>query len=374
MSITRTSALILIGLVIGIGIAAVIVMREIANRPASIDAAALPSITAENAAQLRQIGSLRVSEPVANLEFSPDGELLAVGKRKGTVVLWALIEARERIRFTEHGSLLIEGIAFHPNEQWIATGGYGSINDFYYVWDVESASSLSRRNDPGTVWDLAINSTGTILASANWNRSARIHPLNGAEIDEADAVVLRFEEEMHSVAFDPRPESTALAIGGWISTVQIVETPSGDLITWLPVRGNQIDEVTYSRDGTLIAAGGVAEDARGQAVAVLHVWETPPIVQDRRGTRVEGDYVERWVVELPGSDINGLAFTFDGSALIAAMSDGALRVISTADGSVLSELQLHPEFPLDALALHPSGAVAAISLGDEVVQFVGIPR
>lgn len=92
----------------------------------------------------------------------------------------------------------------------------------------------------------------------------------------------------------------------------------------------QVKAVTFSRDGSLLAAAG--------ATAAIHVWDLP-------------NYFERHTLACDVT-VNALAFTADAVLLASGGMDKKVRVWEIATGNCLQQL-VHDDYVL-ALAFAPA--------------------
>jgi WD40 repeat protein len=139
------------------------------------------------------------------MEFSPDGALLAMGVMDGTIRLWD-IESRQSAGMLKYpGETDIHDIAFSPNGGFLASGGRVPA---VILWNVASGEIVRTFGVRDCVLSVAFSPDGTILAAAA-----------GAE----KAILL------------------------W-------DVESGDLLRTLP-HNDQCMAITFSPDGRLLAAG-----------------------------------------------------------------------------------------------------------------------
>jgi WD40 repeat protein len=68
------------------------------------------------------------------LAFAPDGRMLAVGYKDGSVSLWETASARERRRLVGH-RLAVTSLQFAPGGRWLASG---NVDGTVLIWDVRA--------------------------------------------------------------------------------------------------------------------------------------------------------------------------------------------------------------------------------------------
>ena len=95
-----------------------------------------------NGKEVRQLKSR--PESLTAICFSCDSRTLAVGERDGSVTLWELASAQQRLRRKGHLNQVLS-IAFAPNCTALATGGYDSTA---LIWDLTDGILCSQTASP----------------------------------------------------------------------------------------------------------------------------------------------------------------------------------------------------------------------------------
>jgi WD40 repeat protein len=110
-----------------------------------------------------------------HLAFSPDGTLLAEGRRDGTARLWDVAGGRELHVLRGHSNM-VTSVAFSPDGQRLATASH---DRGVRIWDPTTGDLLMTLRDypadPGAVlWSVAFSPDGRWLAAAYQDGSIRL--------------------------------------------------------------------------------------------------------------------------------------------------------------------------------------------------------
>lgn len=279
---------------------------------------------------------------------------------------------------------VLRSVAFTPDNAVLASAA-GNREDFaVHLWDVvsgESIGTLSGHSD--IVWDVAFSPDGKLLASVSSDKTAKVWDWEHGELLKS----LDFPAEVVSVSFSP--DGQVLAVGG-------VDEPPNAAIwtfsvgTWTPLikfpEYLNVSALAYSPDGTILVEGGTSRNIQvwrtgdGAALFTLnHDQQVGDAAISPDGSTVATATCETvvntectegsvWLWNLStGSLVNRLAgfpgivtrvaFSPDGSFLIAGARSGMLRVYATSD----YEPRFEATSPggLEALTFSPDGRLLA---------------
>jgi WD40 repeat protein len=286
--------------------------------------------------------------------FSPDGKHLASGGfNDGRVRIWDLSTGEALI--LEGHTAAIEGLAFHPNGEWLATAS----DDFTMkIWDTTTGELLRDIADFQDVVDsVAFSPDGMRLAAASTGVEIRIWDATKIEGNE----ILRIEENVSLVAFSPDGTQIAAASG---SNVKIWDVNTGEELRTLIGHAGWVLDVVFSPDGRQLATssfdgttrvwsvmpGQEAIAVSGQGIGFAHVafspdgtefatdgadgsatiWDTTTGISKQTYT----DHLGR---------VFGVAFSAKGSLLATASADGTVNIWDTQTGQKLHALAAHQD-------------------------------
>ncbi|HUE72151.1 MAG TPA: serine/threonine-protein kinase [Pirellulaceae bacterium] len=115
----------------------------------------------------------RVPGPSLNVAFSPNGQRLATGGKKNTVIIWDVETGRELQTLEGHNGEVYT-VAFSPDEdgRWIASGGEDSA---VKIWDSHSGTFVRNfRGHTGLVSGVAFSPDGRRLVSGSRDKTVKV--------------------------------------------------------------------------------------------------------------------------------------------------------------------------------------------------------
>lgn len=226
---------------------------------------------------------------VTSLAFSPDGTLVASTSRAAdnhqALHLWRVADGSLQRRIDLKTTSQVTAIAFHPtDEQVIAVSENHGRLTLWRMWD-DARSTRREISDNysglGVVQSLAFSADGAVLAA---------HTFTGIQVWQTD-------DQTHRGTF-----------------------PAGDQGGWYDYPWRWIHHVALSPDGTLLA-GGLA----GSSIRIWHTADGAPLhtLTGYRGR------------------ITSVDFSPDGQLLAVAYDDGVIDLWRVADGVLLQSLGGH---------------------------------
>jgi WD40 repeat protein/serine/threonine protein kinase len=270
------------------------------------------------------------------IALSPDGMLLAVGRRDGTVDLWNT-RARQVRRQLIGPAGGIEKLDFDSQRRWLLAS---SDDEKVWRWDIappaetQSANGIAVANLHSVVWSVAFSPDGVTFASATEDGTVRLHDsLTGTVIGQP---VLRHTGDAISVAF--------------VADLLVAGTGNGDLYAWTlpnraprfgPLRAHTSDVWTIADAGQNIAT--VSSDG------TVRLWDRQtglarpgPLDEGamRGNVRVTDVVVDGATMVLGGSDGRLHAWSLEGGlvATAATHAQGVTAIARSDDGSRLASL------------------------------------
>lgn len=325
--------------------------------------------------------SQRRRENARGLAFSHDGLRLATYSSFGSedsVVVWDILTDAEVHKFPVESSLPSVGnFIFSADGRWLAAGG-----DTLRLWNLSSSSEVLPIAGHGTaIRSLAYSADGRFIASCGFDYTVRLWDARNGQEQRVFKV-----PDCRSVLFSP--DATMLAANDTGGRVLIWDAESGaslytfqdstprstgdrDSLAFSPA-GDAIYEAvdddylswpvvprkqpvinggvpTSGRKSAFSPDGNMFAQARSKQLKLLNLVTRQEIIDKEMETNLEG-----------------LAFTADGTQLAVADKDGTIRIWSTEDGTELKVLR-STGIEFNRLAFSPDGQRLA-SAGYEAVK------
>jgi WD40 repeat protein len=277
------------------------------------------------------------------IAMSPDGSLLAVGQRNGSIDIIDTA-TRQRIGASLRGHRRgVEDLDFSPNGQQLA-----SVSDDgkLLVWTLgKEPSSRDIWDSSDVLWGVRFSPSGLTLASGGEDGTIRLWDVaKGVAIGEP---LIRRSGHVPRMAFSP--DGRGLVAGSGSGEIYGWELPSGKPL-FEPVRSAHTSDIwgfafspkgdrfaTYSSDGTSV----LLEYPSGRIIG-----------------RAFGDV----------SDIAGVAFTPDGTGLIGGGADGALRLWDIDKQTLIATTPSGHSQPIIDVAESADGKLVATLGNDQQVR------
>ena len=176
------------------------------------------------------------------MAISPDGTTAVSGSFDTSAIRWSLTRnaAEQVLRFHESA---VNAVAIAPDGRIVTGGEDGRIA----IWQPGATDARARCCEGHTapIVALAVSPDGATLASASWDRTVRLWPLDGGE----PRVLEGHQQNVNGVAFTP--DGKALVSAGYDLTVRIWPLDgSAPTIVTLP---SPLNSVAVARDGEIVA-------------------------------------------------------------------------------------------------------------------------
>lgn len=261
--------------------------------------------------QTRQPGLLRTMEghpfPILTVSFAPNGLSIATGSDDGLIRIWQVSNGNLQGTFEGHAGW-INDIAFSPNGLFLASAS----DDFTVrIWRVASGSVVKLIDEGmARVLAIAFSPDGKMVAWGESDGKVRVWDV------ENQLWVQQFQDTnsaINSVAFSP--DGSSLATGSDDGRVRLWDYQNGEKLKTYPGHAAAVLSVAFSPQGDYLASAG--------ADNTIHL----------RRMNEQGDFSLYPTEILSGHSgpVNSIQFSPDGSLLASASSDTTLRLWDITD-------------------------------------------
>lgn len=236
-----------------------------------------------------------------DLDFSPDGTMLASACDDFTVRLWNVsVQAASHYKTLEGHTDQVRGVAFNQDATTIASA---SLDGTIRIWNVETGESIPISGHTGGVHSVDFSFDNKLVSSGE-DGTLRLWTKSGIPI----LTMLGHTDAVVSVVWSHRGHKIASASND--HTVRIWDGQTGELLHTLEKHTGEVFSVVWSNDDQLLAsAGGLAYGASSDTS--VHLWDAN-----------NGQHITE-LVEL-NADVEGLDFTPDGEMTLHGTDRGTL--------------------------------------------------
>lgn len=294
----------------------------------------------------RLINSIDVGYPAISLDYSPDGNLLAVAGGSRDIDIYQPTLGVKVKTLTDGHDDDILSVRFSPDNRLLATGG---ADNRILIWDVASGRVIREmKGHTDYVRDLDFTPDGFYLASASWDGTAKIWETGtGRMVMDLD----RHPDNVTSVAYGDNGKHLITACGD--HNLRVWSTKSGTLLRTLEGHTDEIWDVKWSPISGVVASGGWDNKAR--------VWNAHKGVQVR---------------EFPGhiTDVWSVAFSPDGAMLGTSGGDRTVKLWDLSTGKRITTLaERAHDSDVEEIDFSPDGKTLATCGRDGMVKFWNVP-
>ncbi|MDB5642535.1 MAG: c-type cytochrome [Hyphomicrobiales bacterium] len=271
--------------------------------------------------------------PVRALAVTPDGARAISGSFDQSAIVWAL-ERGVALGVLRVHEGAVNAVAALPDGRFATAGEDGGVA----IWKANDFAAPLSLTKPHTapIAALAVAPDGKALASASWDSTLLLTPLDGGDARKFEG----HQGNVNGVAFSL--DGRTLVSAGYDATLRLWPLDGGAArIMRLPAALNAL---AVSRAGD-IATGGA----------------------DGSLFLLSPDGALRATIEAAEAPIIALAFTPDGARIAAASPRGAVSLFETASGKLLFTLN-GPGLPVWSLAFTPDGRQLLTGGGDRLVR------
>lgn len=234
---------------------------------------------------------------ILSVAFSPDGRMIASASKDKVVRIWSADSKGASQHLRNHTKQISE-VSFSADGQDIVSASMHE--ESAWIWDVLLGVPRMALPHPDGIFQAVFTSDGQRIVTSCWDGRIRVWHRSG---------VLLNSWEGHKVAdrigLTISPDGSLIASwGDWSDrTIRIWDAVTGDQRTCFTL--SKVDDVEFSPDGQLIAAGRLGD--------AVHVWRV-----------VDGLEIAALGVLSEGETVQKVCFSPDGQRLAAAVTSDVL--------------------------------------------------
>lgn len=278
--------------------------------------------------------------PVFRLDINPDGTQAASASWDGTVRIWNTDSWQAILTLTGHEGRVF-GVDFHPDGRHLVTAGEdGRV----IVWDLAFGTAIWSLTVPGAtgnqaVFDGAIDAIfspdGKQLAIADATGKIHIWAWPVQAGDERQQVLLGHTDMIETIDFSP--DGTLLASASWDRTARIWDLATGETMFTLADHIAAVEGVAFSPDGKQLATSSgdatvkiwAVDSGNQQENLTGHASGIPSVIFNPAGT----------LLATTGSDTTTMLWdssTGENVLTLHGHKDAVLDVVFSPDGRFLT--------------------------------------
>ncbi|KAI9772504.1 MAG: hypothetical protein M1840_000709 [Geoglossum simile] len=329
------------------------------------------------------------SNPINDIAFSPDSQLLASASSDSTIRLWDSKTGAPRGTLEGH-FLQVNAVAFSLDGHLLASA---SCDCTVRLWDPKTgAPQGTLRGHSSLVSTVAFSPDGQLLASASddstrlWDSKTGV--LRGT-LEGYSHIQIPFPHPLrpaNATAFSP--DGKLLASVSQDSTIRLWDSKTGAPLSTLVGHSSSVNTVAFSPDGQLLASAsmdravrlwdpktgaplGTLEGHSGPVTAVAFSpdsqllasasWDSTVRLWDSKTEAPRG------IREGHSNGIDAVAFSPDGHLLASASCDSTVRLWDPKTGSPQGTLEGHSG-PVTAVAFSPDCHLLASASWDSTIR------
>jgi hypothetical protein len=240
---------------------------------------------------------------ICTIAFHPNEELLATGDGNGQIQLWCL-RTRKQVDILEGHTNTVWSVAFSPDGKWLATG---SADTTVRLWDVHKRLCLFIfKGHTNPVWSVAFSPDGKWLATGSLDATIRLWDVQQRRCLHT---FVGHTNSVWSVTFSP--DSQRLVTGSVDTTIRLWDLKEKKSFCTFTDHKSVVRSVAFSPDGQWLASG--SEDA------TIRLWDLQ-----------KGLCVYTW--EDHTNSVLSVAFSPDGKWLVSGGKDATIRLWDLQQG------------------------------------------
>ncbi|TWU02539.1 protein kinase domain-containing protein [Stieleria varia] len=281
---------------------------------------------------------------VLAIRFSPDGHLLATGRRGGHVEFWNYQTGEATAHWRSNYSA-VTALAFSPDSKRLACSGWSTD---IQICDTGTGKELIVLKGAGQILSVAFQRDGQRLVSGGNDQAVHVWDTNSGKLLRV------FKGHTHDVAsIVVHPDDARIISCARNRMIKIWDASSSQESILLSGQQKTVSDMKFSPDQRWLACVDTAVWNVGDPGAV-QFWNTTTLAKSHRLTGHTGA-------------VNSFAFSPDGISIATASEDRTVMIWDVATGSRINTF-LKSKSPLRAVEFSPDGRFLVTGTVDNTVQ------
>jgi WD40 repeat protein len=277
--------------------------------------------------------TLRQSDWVLSVSFSPDSQTIASASRDGTVQLWNREDGQLRKTLTGHGSG-VRSVRFSPDGEMIASA---SEDKTVKLWSLENSLVSVLKGHTDRVTSVSFSPNGQKIASASADKTVILWNNQGRQLQ----TLIGHKDWVSSVSFSPDGQMLASASA---DKTLILWSQEGEQLQTLTGHTDRVTSVSWHPDSKLLASAGLDKTVR--------LWS-------RQGKLLK-------TLQGHSDRVTSVAFSPNAQMIASASADKTVKLWNL-EGQLLNTLQGHSD-RITSVAFSPDSQQIASASADKTVK------
>ncbi|MBW8042147.1 MAG: protein kinase [Planctomycetes bacterium] len=249
---------------------------------------------------------------IRSVSFTPDDARIVSIHGDGIVRLWDVATGSVLRTFEGHEGVA-RRLAVSPDGNVVISGDYGDEHGVLRLWDAEMGRELGRlEGHTRAVYSLAFSPDGRKLASSSKTGKVKVW-----DVQTRRELFSLPEHTGNKVPIAFSPDSRMLVTGGADRLVKMWAADTGQPLYELSGHTHFVSALAFNSDGTLLVSASRLVRYTDPELCAVRVWDVA-----RR----------KEILNLPSPWVVSVAFSPDGSRIMASCFDATIRLWDTATG------------------------------------------
>ncbi|MGK7898032.1 MAG: tetratricopeptide repeat protein, partial [Xenococcus sp. (in: cyanobacteria)] len=275
---------------------------------------------------------------VWDVNFSPDGQIIASASYDNTVKIWNL--KGELLKTIIGHTDTVKSVSFSPDGKIIASA---SSDDTIKLWNLKGELLKTFTGHTDIVNSVNFSPNGKIIASASDDDTVKLWNLEG----ELLQTFTDHTGGVNSISFSP--DGKVIASASRDQTIKIWNL-EGELFHSLAGHTNMVNDISFSSDGKVIASASSDNTTK--------LWN------------LKGELLQTFTGHTGG--VNSISFSPGGKVIASASSDNTIKLWNLK-GELLQTFTGHTGI-VNSIRFSPDGHIITSASNDNTIKFWSVTK